>query len=109
MNFVSIVKRVAPFLLTMTVGLFIASFFVTVAAPSFNFPKRDWNRRHREHHRQTDAEIRRLQEENARLKSRLAAAERQSWTVRPSFEPVAPEAPVVVPSMPAKTVPYKVK
>lgn len=109
MNFVSIVKRVAPFLLTMTVGLFIASFFVTVAAPNFNFPKRDWNRRHREQHRQMEAELRSLREENSRLRNRLADADRQSWTVRPSFEPVAPEAPVVVPSMPAKTVPYKGK
>jgi hypothetical protein len=30
-------KRVVPFFLTFALGLLVASFFVTVAAPSFNF------------------------------------------------------------------------
>ncbi len=60
-------KRIVPFFLTLSVGLFIASFFVTVAAPSFQFNNRA--RRHREYHRTMEFENQRLREENARLKA----------------------------------------
>ncbi|MDQ6788982.1 MAG: hypothetical protein M3033_19435 [Acidobacteriota bacterium] len=51
-----------PFFLTFAVGLFIASFFVTVAAPSFQFPNRGERRRHQEYDRMREAEIQRLNE-----------------------------------------------
>ncbi len=60
-------KRIVPFFLTFTVGLFIASFFITVAAPSFQFNNR--SRRHREYHRTMEFENQRLREENRRLKA----------------------------------------
>jgi uncharacterized protein YlxW (UPF0749 family) len=63
------IKRVFPFFLTFAVGLFIASFFVTIAAPSFNFKNRAWKKNHRKYDRQREAEIQRLQEENRRLKT----------------------------------------
>lgn len=61
-------KRVLPFFLTFAVGLFIASFFVTVAAPTFQFNKRNWRNNHRQYDRQREAEIQRLREENMRLR-----------------------------------------
>ncbi len=60
-------KRIVPFFLTFAVGLFIASFFVTVAAPNFRF--NNGLRRHREYHRAMEFENQRLREENARLKA----------------------------------------
>ena len=35
-------KRIVPFFLTFAVGLFIASFFVTIAAPNFQFRRNVW-------------------------------------------------------------------
>ena len=91
------VKRVLPFFLTFAVGLFIASFFVTVAAPSFQFQNRSWKRNHRQYDRQREIEIQRLREENVRLKSELKAAQNFSvadfsYTVPPL--PPMPPAPV---------------
>lgn len=109
MNFVSIIKRVAPFVLTFAVGLFIASFFVTVAAPSFKF-NRGFSK-HRQYHRRIEAENQRLREENLRLKNRVSEMEKRDWVLDeaptriPSL-PAAPEAPAV-PVVPMKTVPYK--
>ena len=37
MCYTGLVKRIVPFLITFAAGLFIASFFVTIATPSFNF------------------------------------------------------------------------
>ncbi len=62
------IKRILPFFLTFAVGLFVASFFVTIAAPSFQF-KRDWKRNHRQYDRQREIEIQQLREENLRLKN----------------------------------------
>jgi len=62
-------KRVIPFFLTFAAGLFIASFFVTIAAPSFQFKNRNWKRNHRQYDRQMELENQRLREENMRLKS----------------------------------------
>jgi hypothetical protein len=65
-------KRVLPFFLTFAVGLFIASFFVTIAAPTFQFQNRGWKRNHRQYDRQRELEIQRLREENMRLKNELS-------------------------------------
>ena len=62
------IKRVVPFFLTFAVGLFIASFFVTIAAPRFEF-KRNWKKNHRQYDRQRELEIQSLREENMRLKN----------------------------------------
>ncbi len=65
-------KRVLPFFLTFAVGLFIASFFVSIAAPNFQFPNRNSRRTHREYDRQRDAQLRQLSERNADLEKQLA-------------------------------------
>ncbi len=47
MQLIAILKRAIPFALTFGAGLFIASFFVSIAAPSFEFEKnRSWGKRH---------------------------------------------------------------
>jgi hypothetical protein len=103
MKFISLVKRVAPFFLTFAVGLFIASFFVTVAAPNFQF-RRGFNR-HRQMDRQMQMENQQLREENNRLKNRLAEAEKRDWVLESDLD--VPPPPPVPPTMPMKTVPYK--
>ena len=104
MNFLSLIKRVAPFVLTFAVGLFIASFFVTVAAPNFQF-KRGFSK-HREYHRRIESENRKLREENIRLKNQMAEMEKRDWVLGTVEVPMAPPPPVE-PVMPMKTVPYK--
>jgi len=106
MNFISLVKRVAPFFLTFAVGLFIASFFVTVAAPNFKF-KRNGFSKHREYHRRIESENQQLREENNRLKTRLAEAEKRDWVLDRDLD--VPPPPPVAPTMPMKTVPYKAR
>lgn len=61
-------KRVIPFAAALTLGLFVASFFVTVAAPRFSF-KRSERRQHQ--HRK----IHKLELENQRLRESLAEAQ----------------------------------
>ncbi len=105
MNFISLVKRVAPFFLTFAVGLFIASFFVTVAAPNFQF-RRGLNK-HQQYHRRIESENQQLREENNRLKNRLAEAEKRDWVLERDLD--VPPPPQVAPTMPMKTVPYKAR
>ncbi len=102
MNFMSLVKRVAPFFMTFAVGLFIASFFVSVAAPSFQF-RRGFNR-HREMDRQMQSENQRLRDENQSLRNRLSEIERRDWVLSPDID-VPP--PPIAPTMPTKSIPYK--
>ena len=63
------IKRVFPFFLTFAVGLFIASFFVSVAAPNFQFNR--GRRNHREYDRMMESRIKQLEEQNVRLRSEL--------------------------------------
>ncbi len=64
------IKRVFPFFLTFAVGLFIASFFVSVAAPNFQFNR--GRRNHREYDRMMESRIQQLEEQNARLQRELS-------------------------------------
>ena len=103
MNFISVIKRIAPFLLTFAVGLFIASFFVTVTAPNFQF-KRGGFKRHREYDRQREARINDLEKENNCLKKRLAE---RDWVLEEDVNVIVPPPPP--PTMPMKTVPSKAR
>ena len=107
MKFISIVKRVAPFALTFAVGLFIASFFVTVAAPNFQF-RRGFSK-HQQYHRRIESENRQLREENNRLKNRLAEVEKRDWVLERDLDVPPPPVPPAAPVMPMKAVPYKAR
>lgn len=65
------IKRVFPFFLTFAVGLFIASFFVSVAAPNFQFNR--GRRNHREYDRMMESRIKQLEDQNERLQKELSA------------------------------------
>lgn len=98
-------KRALPFFLTFSVGLLVASFFVAVAAPSFNFKKR--NHRCREYRENTRLrmENENLRRDNESLKRQLADSELKSI---PAFEvdelmtppppPLPPPAPRIRPN-----------
>jgi len=76
MCFKGFFKRVIPFIGAIAVGLFITSLFITVAAPSFNFKKRNWSK-HREYHRKIERENYRLKMENSRLERKINKLEGQ--------------------------------
>lgn len=59
-------KRFVPFLAALGVGLFVASFFVSIALPNIRVTRR-W-RAHREYHRVMEFENQRLRQENTRLR-----------------------------------------
>lgn len=95
------IKRVVPFFLTFAVGLFIASFFITIAMPKFNFPRRGGNR-HQQYHQKMEFENQRLEAENYQLKKQLADKDSDEflpsdlkYTVPPP--PPMPPAPNAVP------------
>lgn len=91
MRWLELVKRFAPFLLTFSLGLFIASFFVSVAAPSFQFKNRNV-RKHREYHR--------LKYENRMLRERVERLEREKRMATPEFEMNLDVPPPPMPPMP---------
>lgn len=100
------VKRVVPFFLTFAVGLFIASFFVSIAAPNFQFNR--GRRNHREYDRQMKLENQQLREENARLKREALERNRRemtSYAFENDFE--VPPPPPMPPAPPrVKNAPY---
>lgn len=95
-------KRVVPFFLTFAAGLFIASFFVTIAAPKFQFKNRGWKQNHRQYDRQREIEIQQLREENFRLKNEAFEKSLNNvdfqelrYAVPPPPPPMPPAPPVV--------------
>lgn len=101
MNILAVIKRVLPFLATLAVGIFIASFFVSVATPSL---KSNGCRRKGDFKRMK-LEMEQLRNENLRLRNEL---ENQSFTVRElprhpgheHFQGLGPEFPVEIPAPP---------
>ncbi len=89
------IKRMLPFFATFAVGLFIASFFVSITAPTFR--KNGHGKRHHEMKR-LRYENEQLRNENLRLKNEL---ENQSFTMseiprisHEKFKGRGPEFPV---------------
>lgn len=74
MQYIGIIKRVLPFLFTFTVGLFIASFFISIAAPSFDRAGKSRSDRWM-NNRELRAENEQLRSENERLIDRIAELE----------------------------------
>ena len=98
MLYKGVLKRVLPFFLTFAAGLFIASFFVSIAAPSFNFPRR--SHKYREMHRlrmenqdlrRSNSELRR-QVEDARRNAEVMPSADFDFYVPPPPPPPAPRA-----------------
>jgi hypothetical protein len=92
-------KRIIPFLLTFILGLFVASFFVSIM-PSFKFRKNKCGKRH-EFHRLYH-ENQRLEREKQRLQQKLDETERMILLEAP-VPPPPPMPPAVI--MPMESVP----
>lgn len=87
-------KRIVPFFLTFALGLFVASFFVSIA-PTF---KSKWKKNRcgkRHEFRMLRYENERLQLENQRLQQRLGEREKM-MLLEESVPPPPPVAPRVV-------------
>ena len=98
-------KRVIPFIGALAVGLFITSLFITVAAPSFNFKNRNWNKHH-QYHKKIERENYRLKMENFRLERRINNLEGQKRVAEvyelENMEFAVPPPPPLAPMPPAK-------
>ena len=88
MLYKGIFKRFFPFLLTFAAGLFIASFFVSIALPSL--PRSDRSNRRFGEFRRMQIENDRLRDENERMRSQL---EFHNLTEHPGTAPEAPAPP----------------
>lgn len=89
-----LLKRIIPFAAALTLGLFVASFFVTVAAPKFNFKRNYENRGYRKM-RSIERDNQRLQEQINRQQLRIRELEsRQTMDFESDFEPPLPPMPV---------------
>ena len=94
MRWLGLVKRFIPFLLTFSLGLLIASFFVSVAAPSFQFGNRAKNRgwKYREYNR--------LKHENRQLRERVERLEREKNMTVSEFDIDVNVPPPPMPPLP---------
>ena len=98
-------KRFLPFFLTFAVGLFVASFFVAISSPSFNF-RRGGSHKHREIHR-LKIENKELRKDVLRMKRELDEARRNSFDVTLPVEEVPTfEMDVPLPPPPPKAQRY---
>ena len=99
MSYLAIFKRIIPFFLTFAAGLFIASFFVTIATPNFGSVERGKKWRYYNEMRRENENLRR---ENCRLKREKEQhrrdAENDDFT---KLKLVLPEVEVDVPAPPA--------
>jgi hypothetical protein len=98
MRFLALIKRFIPFFLTFALGLFIASFFVSVAAPNLNIRSRGF--KNRDYHR--------LRYENERLRERVRRLE--SERLNNDFDldiNVPPPPPMPPPPPPTFSVPRR--
>lgn len=75
MMFLGVLKRIVPFFLTFAAGLFIASFFINIASPSFSFPRRSQKHREMQRLRHENRELKRANED---LQRQLEDARRNS-------------------------------
>ena len=100
MKYFGFLKRFVPFIVALGIGLFIASFFVTLSAPKVEI-RSNW--KHKKHSR-LHRENRRLKRENCRLKKESRKKRRRVITIERRLnvpppppqpvKPIAPEAPV---------------
>lgn len=92
-----LLKRIIPFAAALTLGLFVASFFVTVAAPRFNFKRNHSSRKYR-NSRSLERDNQRLQEQIRQQQIRIEELEtRRTIEFENSFEIPPPPMPVAAP------------
>ncbi len=90
--------RFLPFFATLLVGMFVASFFVTIGRPAWAGRRG----RHFEEDRQFRCEMERLREENLRLKNQLNDLRMNAQSDFSEFEvPPPPPPPPVITLKPA--------
>jgi cell division protein FtsB len=97
-------KRVVPFLLTFCAGLFIASFFVTIASPNFGGFRRQSKYRQM---RQVRMEVEELRRERTRLKEEIENLQNERNTTVQSVERLPDNVYEVPPPPPVPTVKLK--
>jgi predicted PurR-regulated permease PerM len=105
MRLLEIVKRFAPFLLTFALGLLIASFFVSVAAPDFSNFKR--GKRHQNQYLKNENE--RLQNRINYLERRNAQLESEKLNADSDFDETFLTVPPPPPAPPAPPAPKRVR
>ena len=93
MRLLGLVKRFVPFLLTFAAGLFIASFFVSIAAPSFQFKNRSWKQRENYQLKQENQWLRQRNEQLEREKNRSISEFEMNLDVPPPPMPPMPPPP----------------
>lgn len=103
-----LLKRIAPFFITLAFGLFVASFFVSIALPNFRI-NRGSRWRHREYDRQLRLEVQQLREENLRLKQQDGLEIRTVIVERPNSEFKSKVDRMVPPPPPMPVAPRPVR
>lgn len=91
------VKRIVPFVLTLALGMFIASFFVTLTMPRMRYERRHEYKRHiRQQNEKLRMENEKLRRDMERLREELRYQEEAFRVERP----VLHDAPLVYPPLP---------
>lgn len=91
-----LVKRLLPFFVALALGLFVASFFVSLALPNVR-PVRGW-RNHRQYHQMMEAENQRLRERNFQLEREvLKYKTQQSEDLGNDLKDMVPPPPPMAP------------
>ena len=98
MHFLELIKRAVPFFMTFVIGLFIASFFITLAIPKVELQRvnRAWGTSHSRSHCRLIRENRRLKRKIRRLKREKARNERRRRRMVRIVEIPAPPPPAPV-------------
>jgi hypothetical protein len=98
----AVFKRVVPFLLSFVAGLFIASFFVSLAVPDLSGFRRGPSKMRE--YRKVKMENEDLRRDNCRLKKELEAARSER---NASFESLPPDINLAVPPPPLPVAKHK--
>ena len=103
-------KRIIPFFLTFAVGLFVASFFVTLVTPNFNFRRGSGKYREMQRVRSENQELKRTNFELRKENDELRRNARETFTVTAGeFSDLEPSAPPPSPPTRAPRHPKFVK
>jgi hypothetical protein len=93
MLFLGMLKRIVPFFLTFVIGLFIASFFINIATPSFSFPRRSYKFHEMQRLRDENRELRRANDELRRQMEEARRNAELGSTIDSDFSNFGPPPP----------------